>query len=180
MPDVYKRQESPLDAARVLMRLDLGRDLGKRRKTIKRLDIPDGGEIRRKVFVQKRFVINNAVGLENIGNARDLVAVRERKILVRELCIDSAVRQVIAIVLPVLQPDRAVDLEQRRRIVLDDLRGQRVLIGAGRRRHHRHRNARFLRITLSERFPRRLLFGLEIEIVDTARRVAFAAARRHA
>ena len=78
---------------------------------------------------------------------------------------DLGVLEIIAVILPVGQTDRAVHLEQRRRVVLLDFAHQRGLVVAGSGRHDGHRHAGLLGVELRELLPLRILLGLEVQVV---------------
>ena len=84
------------------------------------------------------------------------------------MLVDLAVREIIAVILPVGQADRAVDLEQRRRIALFDLGHERGFILAGSSGDDGHRHAGLLGVERGELLPLRVLLGLEVQVVDGA------------
>ena len=103
------------------------------------------------------------------------VAVHQGVVLAGQLAVDGAAAEVIAVVPPVVQADRAVDLEQGGGLVLGHLAGQHGLILAGGVGGHGDGHAGLLGVVGGQLLPLGVLLGLEVHVVDGAgglRRVA--------
>ena len=117
-------------------------------------------------LLQQLGVGDQAVSLDDVSHAVHRVAFLQREGIGGQVLGDVRILEIIAVVLPVGQADRAVDLEQRRRIALLDLAHQRGFIVAGSGRHDGHRHAGLLGVELGELLPLGVLLRLEVQIVN--------------
>src|SRR5699024_8028520 len=85
-----------------------GEGLGHSLQILKGLDVVHG--VAR--LLQQGLVDNDAVGLDDVADADHLISVLQCVVLAGQLAVDGAAAEVIAVVPPVVQADRAVDLEQ--------------------------------------------------------------------
>ena len=84
------------------------------------------------------------------------------------MLVDLGILEIIAVVLPVGQADRAVDLEEGRAVALLHLGHERGLVVAGGRGHDIDGDTGLLGVELGQLLPLRVLLGLEVEVVDGA------------
>src|SRR5699024_6628892 len=117
---------------------------------------------------QQGLVDDNAVGLDNVGNAQHRVAVLEGVFIAGELTVNSAVAEVIAVVLPVGKSHGAVDLGEGGRVALAHLAHKVGLVLAGGGATHGDGNAGLLGVELGQLLPLGSLLGLEVQVVDFA------------
>src|SRR5699024_5692567 len=97
--------EGTLDAQLVLAGLDVIGDL------LQGLEVGDvlGGVAG---LFQQRLVVDDAVGLNDVGNGGNAVAVLQCEGVAGQVGVQFGAGQVVAVILPVGQTDGAVDLEQ--------------------------------------------------------------------
>ena len=155
------RSKCALDAQLVLAGLDIIRDL---LQIVKALDVV---QLVACLF-QKADVGDDAIGLDDIGDAVDRIPVLELESIGGQVADNIGAGQVIAVILPVGQADRAVDLEHGRRIRLGHLTHQGGLILTGGRRDDCHRNTGLLCVDLGQILPGCICFRLEVQIIDMA------------
>ena len=117
---------------------------------------------------QQGLIGDQAVALDNVADAQHLVAVFQGVGVAGQIACDLGPAQVVAIVLPVGQADRAVDLEQGGRIALGHLAHQGGLILAGGGGHDGDGNTGLLGVLLGQILPGFVLLGLEVQVVDLA------------
>ena len=153
--------ESTIDAQLSLAGLDVVGDL---LQVIEALDVvlsvAGGG--------QQFLVVDDAVGLDDVSDTGNGVAVLQCEGVAGQLAVDIAAGQVKAVVLPVCQTHRAVDLEQGRSLALLHLAHQGGLILAGSGGHDGDRHAGLLGVGSSQILPGLILLGLEVQVVDLA------------
>ena len=153
--------ESTIDAQLSLAGLDVVGDL---LQVIEALDVvlsvAGGG--------QQFLVVDDAVGLDDVSDTGNGVAVLQCEGVAGQLAVDIAAGQVEAVVLPVCQTHRAVDLEQGRSLALLHLAHQGGLILAGSGGHDSDRHAGLLGVGSSQVLPGLILLGLEVQVVDLA------------
>ena len=153
--------ESTIDAQLSLAGLDVVCDL---LQVVKALDVvlgvASGG--------QQLFVIDDAVGLDDVGDAGDGVAVLQCEGVAGQFAVQLAAGQVVAVILPVGQTDGAVDLEQGGSLALLHLAHQGGLILAGSCGHDGDRYAGLLGVGSSQILPGLILLRLEVQVVDFA------------
>ena len=153
--------ESTIDAQLSLAGLDVVGDL---LQVIEALDVvlsvAGGG--------QQFLVVDDAVGLDDVSDTGNGVAVLQCEGVAGQLAVDIAAGQVKAVVLPVCQTHRAVDLEQGRSFALLHLAHQGGLILAGSGGHDGDRHAGLLGVGSSQILPSLILLGLEVQVVDLA------------
>ena len=117
---------------------------------------------------QQLLVVDDAVGLNDVSDTGNGVAVLQCEGVAGQLAVDIAAGQVKAVVLPVCQTHRAVDLEQGRSLALLHLAHQGGLILAGSGGHDGDRHAGLLGVGSSQVLPGLILLGLEVQVVDLA------------
>ena len=117
---------------------------------------------------QQGLIGDQAVAFDNVADAQHLVAVFQGVGVAGQITGDLGAGQVVAVVLPVGQADRAVDLEQGGRIALGHLAHQGGLILAGGGGHDGDRNTGLLGVLLGQILPGFVLLGLEVQVVDLA------------
>ena len=120
------------------------------------------------VLVQQRLVVDQAVGLDYVCHAGNLVAVLQGEGIAGKLLVQLSVGQIIAVVLPGSQANGAVHLEQGGCVGLGHIGLQGGLVGAGGGGDHVHGNAGLLGVLGSQLHPLVCLLGLEVQIVDSA------------
>ena len=128
----------------------------------------DNGAIQRAVLGQQVLVVDQAVGLDDVGQTQHLTVLLQGEVVALELLVDLGIAQVQAVVAPGLQTHRAVHLKQGRRFGLFDLGAQGVFIGAGGGGHNGHGHTGLLGVHLGQSFPLFSLLGLEVQIVNRA------------
>ena len=112
---------------------------------------------------QQLLVVDDAVGLDDVSDTGNGVAVLQCEGVAGQLTVQLAVGQVEAVVLPVCQTHRAVDLEQGRSFALLHLAHQGGLVLAGSSGDNGHRHAGLLGV-----LSILILLGLEVQVVDLA------------
>ena len=117
---------------------------------------------------QQLLVVDDAVGLNDVCNAGDSVAVLQGEGVAGQLAVQLAAGQVVAVILPVGQTHRAVDLEQGGSLALFHLAHQSGLILAGSGGDNGHRHAGLLGVLSGQILPILILLGLEVQVVDLA------------
>ena len=119
-------------------------------------------------LLQQSGVGDEAVGLGQVGDAQNRVAVLQREGVVGQLAVEGGTGHVIAVVLPGLQADGAVHLEQGGSFGLGDLGLQGILVGAGGGGDDGHRDAGLSGVGGGKGLPGLSNFGLEVEVVNGA------------
>ena len=119
-------------------------------------------------LLQQGLVGDQAVALDNVANTQRGVAVLQGVGIARQIAEDLGTGQIIAVILPVCQADRAIDLEQGGRIALGHLAHQRSLVLAGGGGHDGDGNTGLLGVLLGQILPSFVLLGLEVQVVDLA------------
>ena len=153
--------ESALDAQLVLAGLDVvGHGLQAVEAGDVVLGVAGSGE--------QLLVVNDAVRLDDVGDGGDGVAVLQREGIAGQLAVQLGVGQVQAVVLPVGQAHRAVDLEQGGGLALFHLahQGGLVLVGGGG--HDGDGHAGLGGVLGGQVLPGFVLLGLEVQVVDLA------------
>ena len=117
---------------------------------------------------QQLLVVDDAVGLDNVGDSGNGVAILQCEGIAGQLTVQLAAGQVVAVILPVGQTHRAVDLEQGGSLALLHLAHQGGLVLAGSSGNHGHGHAGLLGVDLSQILPSLILLGLEVQVVDLA------------
>ena len=117
---------------------------------------------------QQGLVDDDAVGLDDVGNAQGGVAVFQGIGVRGQLAQDVGTGQIIAVVLPVGQTHGAVDLEEGGGSALGNLAHQGLLIGAGGGGDHGDGHAGLLGVGLGQVLPGLVLLGLEVQVVNGA------------
>ena len=125
---------------------------------------------------QQLLVVDDAVGLNDVCDAGDSVAVLQSEGVAGQLAVQLAAGQVVAVILPVGQTHRTVDLEQGRSLALLHLAHQGGLVLTGSSGHNGHRHAGLLGVRSSQVLPGLILLGLEVQVVDLA--VSLCSGRR--
>ena len=161
--------ESTIHAQLGLACLDIVSDL---LQIVKALDIVLGVTS----GAQQLLVVDDAVGLNDVCNAGDSVAVLQGEGVAGQLAIQLAAGQVVAVILPVGQTHRAVDLEQGGSLALFHLAHQSGLILAGSGGDNGHRHAGLLGVLSGQILPILILLRLEVQVVDLA--VSLCSGRR--
>ena len=134
----------------------------------------EGGEVSDVLLLvsglgEELLVVDQAVGLDNVGNALDLAVIAfEREGIRGQRLENVGVIKVVAVIFPGREANGTVDLEQRGRLGLGHLGLQRGLVLAGCSGLHGYGNARLLRICFRELLPLGVLLGLEVEVIDLA------------
>ena len=153
--------ESTLDAQLSLAGLNVVGDL---LQVIEALDVvlgvAGGG--------QQLLIVNDAVGLDDVSDAGNGVAVLQCKGVAGQLTVQLAVGEVQAVIFPVCQTHRAVDLEQGGSLALLHLAHQGGLVLAGSSGDNGHRHAGLLGVLSGQILPILILLGLEVQVVDLA------------
>ena len=161
--------ESTIDAQLSLASLDVVCDL---LQVVKALDVvlgvASGG--------QQLLVVDDAVGLDDVGDAGDGVAVLQGEGVAGQLTVQLAAGQVVAVILPVCQTNRAVHLEQGGSLALLHLAHQGGLVLAGSGGDNGHRHAGLLGVLSGQILPILILLRLEVQVVDLA--VSLCSGRR--
>ena len=117
---------------------------------------------------QQLLVIDDAVGLNDVCNAGDSVAILQGEGVAGQFAVQLAAGQVVAVILPVGQTHRTVDLEQGRSLALLHLAHQGGLVLTGSSGHNGHRHAGLLGVRSSQVLPSLILLRLEVQVVDLA------------
>ena len=117
---------------------------------------------------QQLLIVDDAVGLDDVSDTGNGVAVLQCKGVAGQLTVQLAVGEVQAVVLPVCQTHRAVDLEQGRSFALLHLAHQGGLVLAGSSGDNGHRHAGLLGVLSGQILPILILLGLEVQVVDLA------------
>ena len=117
---------------------------------------------------QQLLVVDDAVGLNDVCNAGDSVAVLQGEGVAGQFAVQLAAGQVVAVILPVGQTHRAVDLEQGGSLALFHLAHQSGLILTGSGGDNGHRHAGLLGVLSGQILPILILLGLEVQVVDLA------------
>ena len=115
---------------------------------------------------QQLLVVDDAVGLDDVGDAGDGVAVLQGEGVAGQLTVQLAAGQVVAVILPVCQTHRAVDLEQGGSFALLHLAHQGGLVLAGSCGHDGDRHAGLLGVLSGQILPILILLRLEVQVVD--------------
>ena len=118
---------------------------------------------------QQALVDDDAVALDDVGDAQGLVAVLEGVGVAGQLTGHGGAGQIVAVVLPVGQTHGAVDLEQGGRVALGHLAHQGGLVLAGSGGHDLNGNAGLLGVLGGQVLPVLILLGLEVQVVNLAR-----------
>ncbi len=163
-----RRGKRALYAHVLLVRLDLLGNSLESGKVVQSVDALDGGPIRGKVGIEQRLVVDDAVGLHDVGNTDDRAVIEQRKIIAGQMRIHFAVLHVVAIILPVAVAHGAVDLEKSGSFGLGDLALKGGLVGAGGGGHDGDGHAGLLGVELGKTLPLLILLGLEVEIINGA------------
>ena len=117
---------------------------------------------------QQGLVGDQTVAFDNVADAQGGVAVLQGVGIAGQLTGDLGAGQVVAVVFPAGQADRAVDLEQSGRIALGHLAHQGGLVLAGSSGHDGDGNAGLLGVLGGQILPGFILLGLEVQVVDLA------------
>ena len=117
---------------------------------------------------QQLLIVNDAVGLDDVSDAGNGVAVLQCKGVAGQLTVQLAVGEVQAVIFPVCQTHRAVDLEQGGSLALLHLAHQGGLVLAGSSGDNGHRHAGLLGVLSGQILPILILLGLEVQVVDLA------------
>ena len=117
---------------------------------------------------QQFLVIDDAVGLDDICDAGNSVAILQCEGIAGQLTVQLAAGQIVAVILPVCQTHRAVHLEQGGSLALLHLAHQGGLVLAGSSGDHGHGHAGLLGVDLGQILPSLILLGLEVQVVDLA------------
>ena len=117
---------------------------------------------------QQFLVIDDAVGLDDICDAGNSVAILQCEGVAGQLTIDLTAGQIVAVILPVCQTHRAVHLEQGGSFALFHLAHQGGLVLAGSSGNDSHRHAGLLGVLGGQILPSLILLGLEVQVVDLA------------
>ena len=117
---------------------------------------------------QQFLVVDDAVGLNDVCNAGNSIAVLQCKGIAGQLAVQLAAGQVVAVILPVCQTNRAVHLEQGGSLALLHLAHQGGLVLAGSSGDNGHRHAGLLGVLSGQILPILILLGLEVQVVDLA------------
>ena len=169
-----RRSEHALDAELVLLGLHVFGDF---LELVEALDLVDRlrlGVGQGEVLLHDGVVVDDSIALGGEGHAVDLaVFALERQIFLRQMLGELLVAQVGDVLLPVLQADGAVDVEEGRRVRLVDFRLERLLVVSGRRGADLDLDARLLLVFCRDFLPGLLSFGFEVEIVDRGFAVVF-------
>ena len=119
-------------------------------------------------LLQQGLIGDQAVALDNVTDAQHLVAVFQGVGVAGQIACDLGAGQVVAVVLPVGQADRSVDLEQGGRIALGHLAHQGGLVLTGGGGDDRYGNTGLLGVLLGQILPGLILLGLEVQVVNLA------------
>ena len=117
---------------------------------------------------QQLLVVDDAVGLDDVGNGSHSVAILQGEGIAGQLTVQLAAGQVVAVILPVCQTNRAVHLEQGGSFALLHLAHQGGLVLAGSGGDNGHRHAGLLGVLSGQILPILILLGLEVQVVDLA------------
>ena len=117
---------------------------------------------------QQFLVIDDAVGLDDICDAGNSVAILQCEGIAGQLTVQLAAGQIVAVILPVCQTHRAVHLEQGGSLALLHLAHQGGLVLAGSGGDNGHRHAGLLGVLSGQILPILILLGLEVQVVDLA------------
>ena len=131
-------------------------------------NVSDLGILQADVLGHQVLVVDDAVGLDNVGNTHNGVALLQDEVVGLDVLVQLGAGQISAVLLPGSQTLGAVDLEQGGSVFLDDLGSQGLLVGAGSSGHDGDLNAGLSGIGLGQVFPLLSLFGLEVEVVHRA------------
>ena len=115
---------------------------------------------------QQFLVVDDAVGLNDICNAGNSVAILQCKGIAGQLAVQLAAGQIVAVILPVCQTNRAVHLEQGGSLALLHLAHQGGLVLAGSGGDNGHRHAGLLGVLSGQILPILILLRLEVQVVD--------------
>ena len=117
---------------------------------------------------QQLLVVDDAVGLDDVGDGSHSVAILQGEGIAGQLTVQLAAGQVVAVILPVCQTNRAVHLEQGRSFALLHLAHQGGLVLAGSGGDNGHRHAGLLGVLSGQILPILILLRLEVQVVDLA------------
>ena len=117
---------------------------------------------------QQGLVGDQAVALDNVADGHGGVAIFQGVRIAGQVAQDLGAGQVIAVILPVGQADRAVDLEQGGCIALGHFAHQSGFVLAGSSGHNGNGNAGLFGVGLCQGLPGFILLGLEVQVVDLA------------
>ena len=123
-----------------------------------------------EILLHDRVVVDDAVALDHVGDADDLVAVGDGQALVGQVLVELGAREVGAVVLPVGVALGAVDLEEDGGVRLGDLGFEGLLVGARRGGHDVQLDARLRLVGRGDLVIDRGDLGLEVEVVELAAR----------
>ena len=125
--------------------------------------------VHRHVLVEQVFVVDDAIGLDDVWDANDLAVIAlEGERLVVHLLVDVGVGQVGRVALPVLVAHRAVHLEDRGGFALGEFGLELLLIGARGCRLHLDLHAGLIGVRLGQGGPLVRRFRLEVQEVDAS------------
>ena len=136
--------------------------LGHLLQIVKALDIVGGVA----GLLQQGLVVDDAVGLNDVADARHLVPVHQGELVAGQLAGHGGAGQVIAVVLPAGQAHGTVDLEQGGGVGLGHLGLQGGLVVAGGGGEHSDLHAGLLSVQLGQLLPLGVLLGFEVQVVD--------------
>jgi len=117
-------------------------------------------------LLEQGLVVDDAVGLDDVGDAVDGGAVFQGKVVAGQLAVKFAAGEIIAVILPVCQTHGAVDLEQSGGRALGHLAGEGLLVGALGRGDDLDGNAGLLGVLSGKSLPLSVLLGLEVQVID--------------
>ena len=161
------RREGAVDAQIGLVGLDV---LGRFLELVEALDLVDGLDLRVgqcEVLVHDGLVVDDAVAFQGEGHAVCLpVVALQRERFVGELLSEVCVGEVRGVLLPDLQPDRAVEVEESRPAGFPELGLESLLVLSRSGGDDLDLDAGLLLVSAGYLLPRRLGFGFEVEIVD--------------
>ena len=163
------RSESTVHAQLSLACLNIVSDLlqiGKALDVV--LGIASGG--------QQFLVVDDGVGLEDVGDGSHSVAILQCERVAGQLTVQLAAGQIVAVILPVCQTNRAVHLEQGGSLALLHLAHQGGLVLARSGGDNGHRHAGLLGVLSGQILPILILLRLEVQVVDLA--VSLCSGRR--
>ena len=161
------RREGAVDAQIGLVGLDV---LGRFLELVEALDLVDGLDFRVgqcEVLVHDGLVVDDAVAFQGEGHAVCLpVVALQRERFVGELLSEVCIGEVRGVLLPDLQPDRAVEVEESRPAGFPELGLESLLVLSRSGGDDLDLDAGLLLVSAGYLLPRRLGFGFEVEIVD--------------
>ena len=127
-----------------------------------------------EVLLHDGVVVDDSIALGGEGDAVDLaVFALERQIFLCQILGEFLVAQIRGVLLPVLQANGAVDVEEGRCVRLVDFCLERLLVVSGRRGADLDLDARLLLVFCRDFLPGLLGFGFEVEVVDGGFAVVF-------